>query len=154
VIRQGKYLVWFVVVAAGLLTATKANAQVPGERPADEPTQIRWTTADQAFGLQERTGQPVLFYVSSANCGHCRRMERETLANGNVIRGITQGYIPVRLTAERDADLIRRLGIDGFPTIVVIGQDHRQAGKLTGFRSADRVLDDLRTIESKITSRR
>ncbi len=79
-------------------------------------------------------------------CTWCRRLETETFANPDVRRELA-GVVAVRLNAEKDGvELARKLGVDGYPTMVFLGPDGNEVDRIVGYLPPDRFLEQLRLI--------
>jgi thioredoxin-related protein len=97
------------------------------------------------------TGKPILLYISTTDCGFCRRLQRDvldTVANNDeysekvLLRKLVwDSALPVndfQGRAQLPADLIHQLNVDVTPTLLFL-DDHGQevAERLVGYQNAD-----------------
>lgn len=96
---------------------------------------IAWRTdLGQATAEVARSRQPLLLFFESRSCGPCRRMLLETFADASVAMAVNNGFVPVLVEGDRQPALTARLGVDAFPTVMVVRGD-RVEQRLVGFRS-------------------
>ena len=120
--------------ATALTLTTFAGAStLSAEAPAE--IRIHWThSASTAASLARQFNLPILAYVSSENCGYCRKMEREVWSNPDIVSMVEAGFVPLELTAERDPELVASLQIRALPTTLVYSPDVRPIQRVTGYQ--------------------
>ncbi|MGE3239499.1 MAG: thioredoxin family protein [Pirellulales bacterium] len=119
-----------ICLFVSLISTIDATAQSP---PA-QPPQIYWLQSpQQASQLASQFHTPILVYVTSEHCGYCRKMERETWSNPQIISMVEEGFIPLELTAERDREMIAAMGIRAFPTTLLFTSDAQFVGGAPGY---------------------
>lgn len=111
---------------------------------------------ETAMAERDATGWPVLVYVSTTWCPYCRELDANLWRNGQVDRYIAGAFIRVHIdpdTTPTDAALVRALGVDGFPAILVLRPATTQFARVSGQESAGRArsaasfIADLRRFE-------
>jgi len=123
------------------LFAGVAAAQVPSPPPG-----VQWAqSVDFALQSARESGAPILAFVTSDHCGYCRKMERETWSDPEVAKAVAAGYVPLRLDAERDAELVSQMGVKAFPTTIVFAPDGRALDAAVGYVEAEKLAKLLRT---------
>ena len=98
----------------------------------------------------QSTGQPILAYATSDNCGYCRKMERDAWSNPKIVHQVASGFVPLRLHARRDAKLIAKLRVRAYPTTVLVSPEGRVIAGAQGYLPAERLeglLSSIRTAE-------
>jgi len=105
---------------------------------AEEAGRIEWRREVMEAWQSARTSKkPLLIYVSLESCGHCRRMERETLVDPGVASRVGQAFVAARIDGEKDASLVKRLGVRIYPTTVIISPDNKVLDAVAGYIDAD-----------------
>lgn len=124
-----------------LLFAGVAAAQVPSLPPG-----VQWTQSVE-FALQSarESGAPILAFVSSDHCGYCRKMERDTWANPRVAAEVNRAFVPLELTPELHPQEVRQLGVQAFPTTLVIHHSGRVLLGAAGYLPPTKATELLRS---------
>ncbi len=76
--------------------------------------------------------RPRFVYFHAEWCSWCRQFERRTLRNPRVMQRLARDFIPIRLDADRERVLFRRLGGRGLPYTALLGPDGARLGSFTG----------------------
>lgn len=129
--------VFAMVVFAGVRSSS-------AERPP-EP-QIYWVQSPQmATSLARQFRLPILVYVTSDSCYHCRKMEHDVWSNPQIISMVETGFIPLELNAQRDAELVAALGIRAFPTTLLFTDDSKFVTCAPGYLPPNKLAGLLRS---------
>lgn len=133
-----------VVGLVPFLSVASANAEAPhGGQTHGEA--IRWIDEPaEALALAERSGRPVIAYVSSERCGFCRKMERVTWSDPAIADVVAEHFVPLRLDAGRHRAAVSQLGVRVFPTTFVISAEGRGLSGAAGFVTPERMSKLLR----------
>jgi hypothetical protein len=82
-----------------------------------EPETITWLDwGPDAFARAAAEQKPVLLAIGAAWCRWTEQMERVSFRDPRVVRLVTQGYVPVRVDADRRPDVSERYTLGGWPT--------------------------------------
>lgn len=120
---------WFV---AGALALNGAAA-----RSEEDLARIPWIETYET-GIEQAASQsrPVLVTVSAVWCGACRQMQQLTFSDPRVVRAAQEGFIPVKIDADRRPDLVSKLKIDAFPTTLLLSPEGQVLRRWVGFQAA------------------
>lgn len=95
---------------------------------------IAWLrSAGDALEMSQESKRPILVYVSSNNCTHCRRMEQEVWSDSAVAEQVEAGFVPLALKAESDAALIATLNVKAYPTTILLSPERQVLSGLAGY---------------------
>ena len=79
--------------------------------------EIAWRPwGDEAFAEARAADKPVLLAISAVWCHWCHVMDETSYSDGEVIRGINERYIPIRVDNDERPDVNRRYNMGGWPT--------------------------------------
>ncbi|TWT64024.1 thioredoxin family protein [Rubinisphaera italica] len=110
---------------------------------------VDWTTTPQtAIHLQQVTGRPLLVYVTADYCGYCRKMERDTWSNEGIVRRIQDKFIPLKLDAKTDAQVVSRLGIKSLPSTILFNSVGQHIQTITGYSRPEALLPVLDNVST------
>jgi YHS domain-containing protein/thiol-disulfide isomerase/thioredoxin len=99
-----------------------------------------FTTAKQEAAAD---GRPLLVTITAVWCGACRQMQQLTLSESRVARIIQQSYIPVKIDADAEPQLITALGIQAFPTTLLVQADGQVRHRWVGYQGAAEFASEL-----------
>jgi thioredoxin-related protein len=108
---------------------------------ADE---IRWLTDYRSARLEAASkGRLLVIHFTTTNCYWCRRLEAETLSNGNVAGQLNKKCVTLKVDGRRDASLIEALRIKSYPTVVFASPDGRIIELHEGYEDVSRFQQRL-----------
>jgi len=113
----------------------------------DRPPHIEWREwGPAAFDLADRTGRPVLLALVTRWSGECREMDEQTYAEPRIAAHVNDGFVRVRVDADRRPRVRERYNMGGFPSTVFLTPDGETIAGATflgvdGFRG---ILDSVR----------
>ncbi|WP_246998316.1 DUF255 domain-containing protein [Halosolutus gelatinilyticus] len=115
----------------------------------EDPTRVEWREWGQAaFDEAEDADAPVLLSLTATWCDHCHEMDAETYAEPRIAANVNDGFVPIRVDADRRPRVRDRYNMGGFPSTVFLSPD---GNVLTGAGSLGpdgmrQVLDSVRTM--------
>ncbi len=103
--------------------------------------------------LQRANGRrcAVLIDFSSPGCEPCRRLEQTTWKDASVLEWLGAHTIAIRSDPEKDPALAKEHRIDAYPTVVLLGADGKEKGRIVGYLDAvvmQQRLDELLEAQS------
>ncbi len=106
----------------------------PAAAPAAAAEPIAWSDDASAAQLKARQSRrPIVAYITADKCGFCRKMERETWTDAAVAAEVTSRFVPLKLHAERDRELVQALKVRAYPTTIVFTADGKALGGAAGY---------------------
>ena len=91
---------------------------------------VRWMPSlDAAQRVAAEHNVPVLVHFWSDDCLPCRIVDRDVFSRAEVGEALLRGFVPVKLNAREYPEVAHDLGVDRWPTDVVLGPDGRILGK-------------------------
>lgn len=83
--------------------------------------EIAWqTNYSQARQLAAEQRRLILLHFYTDNCEPCRLVEKQVFPDRNVVDAIERNFIPVKLHERDNSELVRRYGVNRFPSDVVV----------------------------------
>jgi uncharacterized protein YyaL (SSP411 family) len=113
----------------------------------DSGTHVEWREwGEEAFDRADRTGSPVLLALVAPWSEECREMDETTYAEPRIAAHVNDGFVPVRVDADRRPRIRERYNMGGFPSTVFLTPDGEVIAGATllgaeGFRG---ILDSVR----------
>jgi thioredoxin-related protein len=99
--------------------------------------EIRWRH-DYLAARREaaETGRPLLLDFGTEACFWCKKLDATTFRDAQVIKVITDRYVPVKVDGNQNLALTQSLGIDSYPTLILATPEGKIFGRHSGY--ADR----------------
>lgn len=88
----------------------------------------------------------VILYVYSTNCPWCKKMDKETYKNTNLVKELNTNYIFVKLNKDID-DIPTNLVPRFVPTTYILDANQHEEFAMYGFKTSSeflRVLEDMK----------
>jgi thioredoxin-related protein len=99
--------------------------------------EVQWRTDyGKARKEAQDTGRPLVIDFSSENCYWCRQLEQRTFVDAAVVTLLNERCIPLHIDAARSPDLIEKMNIQNYPTLVYASPEGRILGYQEGFIEA------------------
>lgn len=123
---------------------------VAGIASAEESRPLHWeTNSERAWKETVSTGRMLLVYITTEGCIHCKRMERDTLANAQVATQIRQGFVAAKVQAQDQPALIERLGVRMYPAMIIFAPDSQVVDVIGGYQSPQEMQNRLAAAAQK-----
>jgi thioredoxin-like negative regulator of GroEL len=141
--RRSLALGALAVVVCGLTTFA-ADPPVGG---------IKWQTdLHAAHRLSQQTGKPMLFVFGADWCTWCKKLEKTTLTDRELVAYINANFVPIHVDADRDPRVVKILEAEGLPCAVVLSPNADLLGRIEGFRDATAYRTALTTAKQGKTA--
>jgi len=105
---------------------------------------VKWGNDLKTAAVQsQRSGKPILITFTASWCHYCHKLLDETFTDPQVIARVNQYFVPVVLDADQNEQAVQLLGIEAFPSTVVISPELNVLGQIKGFHKAPQMLRQL-----------
>ncbi len=114
---------------------------------AAEETNVEWHEwRQEPFDIAARTGKPILLSLVTRWSEECREMDRTTYTEPRTAAHINDGFIPIRVDADRHPRVRERYHMGGFPSTVFLTPSGKilTGATLLGVDGFRQILDGVR----------
>ncbi|MCS6852963.1 MAG: thioredoxin family protein [Gemmataceae bacterium] len=130
--------------------ATTVSAPAPSGL---ETSLIRWRHDYNAARAEaQEKAKPLALDFGTADCLHCKRLEASTFRDPSIVQLLNEHFIPLRIDADKDAQLVQFLRVQKFPTIILAAPDGRILGTFEGYLEAARLSEYLQRALVSVTN--
>jgi thioredoxin-related protein len=124
--------------------------------------QIQWMKFEEAIAANEKNPKMILVDVYTDWCGWCKKMDKETFTDPNVIAHFQKNFYAVKLNAENtnrsfqfmgktftEAQMAAAMRVNSYPNFVVIEPSLQNIAQLPGYRDPAAFLAGLADLIDK-----
>jgi len=155
---------YLLLFFTALILSTPSIAQ-------EEVAGINWITLEEAQTLNKETPKKILIDLYTPWCGYCKKMDRETFTNADVIKQVNENFYAVKFNCEGPDDVTfnekeysnktydqsrpptSRNGmhdladffkVPGYPSLIILDTDLSVKGKHPGYKNPAQLLQMLK----------
>lgn len=125
---------WAQLPSAPAVQRAPVARRAPARRPAaKQPGLFTETSIEKAWQQATVRQRPMLVMFTSNNCMYCKKMLKETYSHPAIRRMLAANTETVLAHAKDYPALVKRLGITGFPTSLLISPQGKVLTAIPGF---------------------
>lgn len=115
---------------------------------------VTWRTDyNTARKEAQEKGLPLFLVVGTDDCFYCRKLENIALKDAGVAALLANGFVPLKLDANREPALAKALKVSLYPTMVLAGTDGKIHAFVEGYLEPDRLAEHMkRTVSTSTTT--
>ena len=104
-------------------------------------------TFDEALAASKKQNKPVFIDAYTDWCGWCKKMDKSTFADANVINELNSKFIVVKMNMEQGEGpgIAQKYGIQGYPTFLFFNAKGKEIHRIVGFVKADKFVTETLT---------
>lgn len=124
--------------------------------------QIQWLKFEEAIAANEKNPKMILVDVYTDWCGWCKKMDKDTFTDPQVIAHFQKNFYAVKLNAEdtkrsfpfmgktyTEAEMAAAMRVNSYPNFVVIEPGLQNIAQLPGYRAPEAFLAGLTDLIDK-----
>jgi thiol:disulfide interchange protein len=117
--------------------AVELGADNGSKAAAEKEIKISWTEAyKDALEEAKKTKKPLLVFVYASWCGWCKKMERETCADKDIVK-LTDSFVCLKINSEEDEEFSSKFKVKEFPCVVFLKSDGSEIERHLGFKTVE-----------------
>jgi thiol-disulfide isomerase/thioredoxin len=114
-------------------------------RPRTETPVVWGKELTPALAEAKSKNRKVLIDFEATWCGPCHTMDQWIWNDAEVAQAINAGYVGIKVDADLQKALVKRLKIEAYPTMMVMGADGAVLQRVTDYQSSKQMLAFLGT---------
>ncbi|MFD2035996.1 thioredoxin family protein [Belliella marina] len=132
--------------------------------PSIAQEKINWMTFEEASLATQNSPKMILVDVYTDWCGWCKKMDKETFTDEDVIAYVNENFYAVKLHAEREeqkftfkgkeyseASMAKTMRVTSYPNFVIMDATMENITQLPGFRQPKPFIEGLEGIVKRFT---
>jgi len=131
-----------LLAVLAVAVASCASADDPKTEPNKE-TAFRALSFDKAVEAAKKEDKVVFIDFYATWCGPCKKLDAETFKDAKVQKFFKDKMVPIKIDVDKEKAMAAKFNIRAMPTMVMVGADGKEIGRLVGFRPAERFLADI-----------
>jgi thioredoxin-related protein len=126
---------------------------------AQEKSEIKWYSFEEVIGLTEKEPKMVFVDVYTDWCGWCKKMDKDTFTDSQVIDYINEHFYAVKMNAEdktkkfqfrgkeyTEETMARMMRVSSYPNFVIMDAAMENITQLPGYREPQPFLISLHSL--------
>jgi len=123
----------------------------PAEESPAATESIAWLNDyEDAVAAAEQSSKPLMVDISTPWCSACKRLDESVFSRGDVAEESRQ-FVAVRVNGDERADLVRKLAVTGYPTVVFLSADGKETARVRGAVPYQMMLDAMKKAAQEAT---
>ena len=120
------------------------------ESPSAASDKIDWHTYESGMARSRFEKKKVFLYFHADWCAYCFEMDRKTFKDPGVIAALNRNFIPIRVDADRERDVVAEYRVKGqplsLPFFVFLYETGEKIAHGAGFITAEKMMKVLNAI--------
>jgi uncharacterized protein YyaL (SSP411 family) len=130
---------------------TKIADRAPDDLVREERARPRTDTpftwgkdVDAAVAQAKTAGRKVFIDFEATWCGPCHTMDQWVWNDVDVAQLLNAGFVGVKVDADLQKALVKRLKISGYPTMMIMDADGKELSRVVGYQSSKEIIAFLK----------
>jgi len=127
--------------------AVTVSIAIATSGPSAEKSAIQWKSDPaEAHRLARQWNRPMLLLITMDGCFYCTKMKQSTYRDAVLASDITNHFVAARVDSKQYATLARELGVQVYPTTVIISPDYKVVDVIRGYVNAKKLRRRLAVV--------
>ena len=131
---------------AGTTTGTETGGETV------QKGEIAWSYDFEAGLAQAKEAdKPVMVDVSATWCAPCKLLDENVFSRADVADA-SKAFVTVRIDGDKRSDLVNKLKVTGYPTVLFLNPEGEEIGRSVGAVSHDIMLEEMTKAQQRFAA--
>jgi thioredoxin-related protein len=136
-------------LAVILLLLIFVSGAAVAEDAEEKLRSITWVGYNEALSVGRDFDKPVFLHFTAPWCKWCKKMQKETYTDAQVIRFMTENYAAVMINTETLPSLARKFKVESLPTLWFLDSQGKALTSIQGYVGPEKLLRVLEYVSTK-----
>ena len=138
-----------ILMAVVLLLLVIVSGAAVAEDSEEQLRSINWVGYNEALATGRDFDKPVFLHFTAPWCKWCKKMQKETYTDPQVIRFLTDNYTAVMIDTEKLPSLASKYRVHSLPTLWFLDSSGKSLTSIEGYVGPDKLLRVLEYVSTK-----
>ncbi|MFW5957965.1 MAG: thioredoxin family protein [Desulfosalsimonas sp.] len=119
-----------------------------GSKSGEKASGIQWYSFEEGVEKIKKGDRKGFFHFYTDWCSYCKKMEKETFSDNEVISILNQDFVSIKINAEEQPGIAKQFGASGFPFNRFVDKENEQIGSQPGFIPPDMMINLLEYVST------
>jgi len=143
-----KRLLPALLFVALVAPATAEDKKEPKKEDVKQEV-FRGLNYEKALEAAKKEKKLVMLDFTTTWCGWCKVLDRETFSNDKVQVFLKGKTVAIKVDGDKEKDLVKKYKVEGYPTLVFLGNDGKEVGRIVGYKPPDKFMKDVESFTGK-----
>ena len=115
---------------------------------------IKWYSHDEGIATGYSEGKRIYINFHADWCVYCKKMEKKTFKNPEVIAYLNKHFISIKVDADKEKKISYKYGVRGLPDNWFLFKDGVRIGRKRGYIKPDLFMKILKSVQEDISPKR
>ena len=130
------FIFMVVICLTGLLPETFASSK-----------RIKWYSHDEGIAVGYAEGKKIYINFRADWCVYCKKMEKETFQNSEVISYLNKHFISIMVDTDKERKIAIKYGVTALPDNWFLFKNGDPIGRRKGYIESNTLIKILKTIQ-------
>ena len=109
---------------------------------------IRWYSYEEGMQIAGEQNKPAMVDVYADRCIYCRKLDKETYSNSDVIE-LAKKFVCIKVNSDERGDIASKYRVYGLPTILFLQANGAEIHRITGYQGPKPFMREMMVALSK-----
>jgi len=109
---------------------------------------IRWYSYEEGMKIAGEQNKPVMIDIYANWCRYCKKLDKETYSNPDVIE-LAKNFVCIKVNSDERGDIASKYRVYGLPTVLFLQANGAEIHRIPGYLGPDPFMHEMMVALSK-----